>query len=198
MTYAVFFAVGLGVIAGRWLLPGSLYIHLDGITSLALAALVLGVGIDIGRNRSVWHRLQQLGFRILMVPLLVAIGSVTGASLAGLVMNMPFNEASAVGAGFGWYSLSGIILAQIYNVETGALAFLANVIRELIALISIPFLAKRIGKIAAIAPGGATTMDTTLPLIVRFAGPEVAVIAFFSGVILTLAVPFLVPLLISF
>ena len=197
MTYAVFLAVALGVVAGRWLLPITLYGYLDGITTFSLAVLVFGVGIDIGRNRSVWQRLGQLGLRILVVPFLVGVGSIGGAALAGVFLNMPFNEASAVGAGFGWYSLSGIILAQIYNVEIGALAFLANVIREIIALISIPVLAKTMGKMAAIAPGGATTMDTTLPLIVRFAGPEVAIIAFFSGVVLTLAVPFLVPLLIS-
>ena len=197
MTSWVLGAVFAGIVAGRWFMPVSLYGYLDSITSIALAALVFGVGIDVGRNRGVWQRLKSMGLHILMVPLLVAVGSIVGAALAGRLLGMPYNEASAVGAGFGWYSLSGIILAQIYNVETGALAFLANVIREVLALVSIPFLARKVGKLTAIAPGGATTMDTTLPLIVRFAGPEVAVIAFFSGVVLTMAVPVLVPLLIN-
>jgi uncharacterized membrane protein YbjE (DUF340 family) len=197
VTFAVFLAVASGIAAGRWLLPLALYSHLDSITSFALAALVFGVGIDIGRNRSVWQRLRQLGFQILIIPCIIAIGSITGAVLAGMVIRIPYNEASAVGAGFGWYSLSGIILAQIYNVETGALAFLSNVIREIIALVSIPVVAKRGRADCQHCPGAATTMDTTLPLIVRFGGPETAVIAFFSGVILTLAVPILVPLFIN-
>ncbi len=197
MTVWVLTAVVAGIAAGRWLIPGEVYGQLDQISTVALAVLVFGVGIDVGRNRGVWQRIQSMGLTILMVPLLVALGSVAGAVLAGHFLGMPFNEAGAVGAGFGWYSLSGIILAQIYNVETGALAFLANVIREVLALITIPLLARYVGRLSAIAPGGATTMDTTLPLIVRFAGPEVAIIAFFSGVILTLAVPVLVPLLIN-
>ena len=197
MTVWILLAVGAGIAAGHWLIPVNVYGHLDNITTVALAALVFGVGIDVGRNRSVWQRMRSMGVKIVAIPLMVALGSIAGAAIAGRVLGMPFNESSAIGAGFGWYSLSGIILAQIYNVETGALAFLANVIREVMALVMIPFLVRHVGRLAAIAPGGATTMDTTLPLIVRFAGPDTAVIAFFSGVVLTMAVPLLVPLLIN-
>ncbi|MFZ5648571.1 MAG: lysine exporter LysO family protein [Bacillota bacterium] len=110
---------------------------------------------------------------------------------------MPLKEASAVGAGFGWYSLSGVILSQIYSVEAGALAFLTNVMREIIAFVLIPVLAARIGSLAAVAPGGATTMDTTLPLIARSTDADTTVIAFVNGATLSAMVPVLVPLLIG-
>jgi len=42
---------------------------------------------------------------------------------------------------------------------------LADVVRELRALVLIPVLVTYTGKLVAIAPGGATTMDSTLPLI---------------------------------
>jgi uncharacterized membrane protein YbjE (DUF340 family) len=197
MTWIVFGAVAMGIIAGRFILPMSWFGSLDTVASFALAALVFGVGIDIGRNRNAWLGLRKLGLRIVWIPVCIAMGSIAGAVIAGYALGMPFNESGAVGAGFGWYSLSGIIITQVYNVETGALAFLANVIREILALMSIPFLARYVGKLTAIAPGGATTMDTTLPMILRFSGSEIALIAFFSGVVLTLAVPILVPIIIG-
>ena len=113
-----------------------------------------------------------------------------------MLTGLPPNEAAAVGAGFGWYSLSGALLAQIYNAPTGALAFLSNVLRELMAVVAMPILATRLPPAAAMAPGGATTMDTTLPIIARSMGSEAALLAFASGAALTILVPVLVPILI--
>lgn len=110
---------------------------------------------------------------------------------------MPMNESAAIGAGFGWYSLSGGLLAKIYSVETGALAFLTNVSRELITFVVTPILAAKAGRMAAVAPGGATTMDTTLPLIARVTDPETALVALVNGTVLSSLVPVLVPLFIS-
>lgn len=196
MTGLILGTVAAGVLAGRFFIPAGVAGSLDALTSFALGLMVLGVGIDVGRNREAWTNLRRLGARVLFVPGAIAVGSIAGAMGAGLLLSLPANEAGAVGAGFGWYSLSGILLSRVYRVDTGALAFLANVFREVIAVVLMPVLARHAGKVTAIAPGGATTMDTTLPVIVRFVGTEVAMIAFISGVVLTLAVPFLVPLLI--
>ena len=196
MTGIILGMVGAGILAGRYLLPAGVVGALDSISVAALGLLALGVGIDIGRNRDAWRTLRQLGGRIVLVPLSVATGSIGGAILAGIWLHLPANASGAVGAGFGWYSLSGILLSKLATVEIGALAFLTNVFREVIAVGLMPVLARYTGKITAIAPGGATTMDTTLPVIVKYVGAEVAVIAFVSGVLLTLAVPVLVPLII--
>ncbi len=77
----------------------------------------------------------------------------------------------------------------------GAIGFLTNVIRELLAFVLIPVLAARLDPLTAIAPAGATAMDTTLPLIQRAAGSTTAIIAFVSGTVLSSAVPVLIPLL---
>ncbi|MBS3786966.1 LysO family transporter, partial [Candidatus Bipolaricaulota bacterium] len=55
---------------------------------------------------------------------------------------------------------------------------------------------KFLGKIVSIAPGGATTMDVTLPLLKEIGGEEIILPAFFSGAVLSSLVPLLVPLLI--
>lgn len=72
---------------------------------------------------------------------------------------------------------------------------MTNVLRELMAFLMIPFVARHFGRYAAVAPSGATAMDTTLPVIARATDDETALIAVISGVVLTALVPVLVPLL---
>jgi uncharacterized membrane protein YbjE (DUF340 family) len=197
MTALILVSVSLGIVAGALgLLPAAYVSSLNPISEFALGVILLGIGAEIGHNRQAWRALWSLGPRVLLAPAAIAIGSICGAALAGMFLGLPANESMAVGAGFGWYSLSGVLLAQIYNVSTGALAFLSNVFRELIAVVLMPVLALRLAPIVAMAPGGATTMDTTLPIIVRCMGPEAALIAFASGATLTALVPILVPILI--
>ncbi len=187
-----------GVIAGKYLLPSFLLDQLDTIITGALSLMVFCVGIDIGRNRSAWQRICTLGWKILMVPIAVAIGSLTGACVAKLVFwDMPLKELLAVGAGFGWYSLSGVLIADIYNLELGAVAFMSNVFREMIAFLIIPMLVGFVGKIVCIAPGGATTMDSTLPLISKVTDSNTVLIAFTNGLVLTLLVPVLIPAILA-
>jgi len=56
------------------------------------------------------------------------------------------------------------------------------------------FIAKYLNHYTAIAPAGATSMDTTLPLISRYTSEKIAVISFINGVILSTLVPILVPM----
>jgi len=197
MTWFVVGAILFGVIMGRWFIPEALTLYIDPVTTLALCAMLVGIGIDIGSKRETWGKLWEMGVKVFLVPVLVAVGSLAGAAAGGTIMGMPLNESTAIGAGFGWYSLSGVLLAKIYSVETGALAFLTNVARELIAFLIIPLLAARTIGVVAVAPGGATTMDTTLPLIARVTDPETAIIAVVNGLVLSSMVPELVPLFIS-
>lgn len=118
--------------------------------------------------------------------------------LVSLPLRLPTTEALTVGAGFGWYSLSGILVARLHSPGLGALAFVTNVVRELLAFLLVPVLTARIGTLAAIAPCGATAMDTTLPVVCQAAGPTAAVTAFLSGLTLSLSVPILVPVLVRF
>jgi uncharacterized membrane protein YbjE (DUF340 family) len=197
MTVLILLSVSLGIAGGALgLLPAAYIASLNPIAEFALGVILLGIGAEMGHNRQAWRALKRLGPRVFLVPAGIAIGSIAGAALMGSLLGLPANEAMAVGAGFGWYSLSGVLLAQIYSVSTGALAFLSNVFRELIAVVLMPLLALRLAPAVALAPGGATTMDTTLPIIARCMGSEAALIAFASGATLTALVPMLVPILI--
>ena len=123
----------------------------------------------------------------------IAAGSILGALAAGIIIGMDPRYAMAIGAGFGWYSLSGVMLTGLVSAQIGTMALLSNVFREMLSIVIMPIVVKYFGKIAAVAPGGATTMDTTLPIVVQYAGSEMSVISFVSGFTLSMLVIVLVP-----
>ena len=197
LTIIIVISVIIGILLGITVLKNSYLPIIEIITTYALAALLFGVGVDIGLNKEAFYELKVLGFKIILIPILIVIGTLLGTYLASLVLNMVAKEAMAVGAGFGWYSLSAVLITKIHSVELGSVAFLTNVFRELLTIISLPFVVKYIGKIPSIGPGGATTMDVTLPLIKKVSGEEIAVPAFISGVVLSSLVPILVPFILN-
>jgi len=164
----------------------------------ALYALLFLVGADIGGNPNAWKTLKKASLAVILVPLSIAVGSLVGAGLFSLLLpRISVKDAAAIGAGFGYYSLSSIIITQIKGSTLGVIALLANLSREIITLIFAPLFVRLFGKLAPIASGGATAMDTTLPMTARFSGKEYAIIAFFSGIVLTVLVPILVPFILS-
>mgnify|MGYP003757059201 FL=1 len=171
--------------------------YIDLISTLALNLLLFSVGIELGRNKEIWQRLANYGWRIILIPLGVALGTLLGSAFISQAIDLPVNQALAVGAGFGWYSLSGVLLNELVSPELGTIAFLSNVFRELLAVIIIPLVALKFGSLTAVAPGGATSMDTTLPFVNKAAGADIALMAFISGATLTALVPILVPLFVN-
>jgi uncharacterized membrane protein YbjE (DUF340 family) len=196
MNVGIIAALASGIVVGLFLFPRSLLQYTGLITDIGLCALLFFVGIDIGRNKNIINQIKACGLKILLIPLMIALGSITGSILGGFVLGLPLNESGAVGAGFGWGSLSGILLSD-YSAETGAIAFIANMCRDIISLTTIPYIAKYIGKLESIAPAGATAMDMSLPIISKSTDSTTAVISFITGVLLSMLVPVLVPLLIS-
>lgn len=190
----LFFIAGLfsGVFA---LVPAFLY--KSEMTLYALYLLLLLVGIGMGGNNQTWQMFKRSNLKILLVPLSVLMGTLLGAGLISVCLqDYTLRESLAVVSGFGYYSLSSILITQLKGEALGVLALLSNIIREVATLLMAPVLVKYFGNLAPIASGGATSMDTTLPVVVKFAGQEYAVISVFNGIILSLAVPFLIPLIL--
>ena len=162
-----------------------------------LFALLFLVGAGIGGNPEMRELLRRLDPRMALVPLVAVIGTLLGVGIISIaVPDVRLREALAVGAGFGYYSLSSVLITQIRGETLGVLALLANVLRELATLVASPLLARHFGRLAPIVSGGATATDTTLPIIVQCAGAEYAVLAVFSGMVLSLLVPFLITFLL--
>ncbi len=197
MTLRILSSLVLGILAGRFLLPASIVGTIGTITDISLAALLFAVGFDLGKEADLRQKIKDLPRVSLAVPFLVALGSVAGAMISGSLAGMLAGEAAMVGAGFGWYSLSAVIITQTYDVTLGALALLSNVLREVFALLLIPLIAKRAGYLPAVAPGGATAMDVTLPIIAQNTDAQTTLVAFYSGTVLTALVPLVIPLIIT-
>jgi uncharacterized membrane protein YbjE (DUF340 family) len=164
------------------------------LTEYSLFLMLILIGYDMGRDKESLKKLLNTDRRAFLLPLGTVVGTLVGGYIASFVINLSAKDSMAIASGFGWYSLSAIIIADAKGADLGSIAFLTNVSRELFSIILIPFVVKYIGPYVAIAPGGATTMDTTLPLIEKYAGESAAVIAFIHGFILSALVPFCVSL----
>lgn len=196
MTIAIILTVIAGVLAGYFFLPEVFVENTEHILTAGLCLLLFMVGIDIGRQGTVISDIRKNGLRILTVPLFVILGTLAGAAAAALLTGMALRDSAAVAAGLGWYSLAPIILSE-YSAQLSAISFLSNVMRELIAIITIPIVAKYIGYIEACAPPGAAAMDTCLPLVERATNSTTAVYSFVSGLVLSCVIPVLVPAIMS-
>ena len=119
------------------------------------------------------------------------------ASVSLLLTHRSLTDCLAIGSGFGYYSLSSIFITEYRGAELGTIALLANISRELLTLLAAPLLARWFGLLAPISAGGATTMDTTLPVITRVSGQEFVVVSIFHGFVTDFSVPFLVTLFCS-
>jgi uncharacterized membrane protein YbjE (DUF340 family) len=154
-----------------------------------LLVLLFLAGADIGRLKGL-----RLSPRLAAVPLV----SLASSLAAGLAFYLWLGVSPAVAVGMGWYSFTGpYLLSASGDAVLGTLGFLANFFREQLTFILTPLLAGRVQPDAALAIGGATTMDNTLPLYRSVYGAEAVVPAVVNGVVLTLAVPIVVPLVYS-
>jgi uncharacterized membrane protein YbjE (DUF340 family) len=191
-----FFALGV-ILAVTSLVPDA--IIKNDLSAYALYLLMFLVGIGIGADKKAWEILKNAKLKIVLVPITVIIGTMVGVAFISVFLkDISLRESLAVGAGFGYYSLSSIFIGQISGQALGVVALISNISREIITLLGTPLLVRYFGKLAPIASGGATAMDTTLPIITKFTGKEYAIISVFSGVVLTILVPFLVTFILKF
>lgn len=194
MTIIILVVILIGAWLGHHLIDPSFVNQIDDITFIVLCALLFFVGIGIGQNKSIFQDLKKIGIKFLLVPIGTVLGSLLGGIVSGMLLHMDLFNSLAIASGFGYYSLSSTLLFQLEGVEIGTIAFLTNVLREVLALLLIPFLAKYLSGYSAVTISGATSMDTTLPLIKRATNEKIALIAFIHGVLLSIIVPFLVNL----
>ncbi|GKX30111.1 membrane protein [Vallitalea longa] len=196
MSIKILLVIIVGILSGYYIIPDTMTLNTDLWLDIGLCLLLFFVGIDISKNKNVINDIKKMGFRILLFPLLIGVGSILGGIVGGYIIGLNFNEGGAVGAGFGWYSLSAIILSE-HSAKLSALAFISNVTREILAFILIPFISKYIGLTETISIAGATSMDTALPIISKNTNAIITIIAFVSGIILSILVPFCVSIIIS-
>lgn len=169
------------------------------LSFVALVALIFCVGISIGHNiNDIRTNLRTLGARMLLLPVATILGTMAGCiAVSAMMPSRSMTDVLAVGSGFGYYSLSSIFITEYRGAELGTIALLANIFREIITLLCAPLLCKVFGPLAPISSGGATSMDTTLPIITAASGKKFAVLSVYHGFVVDFSVPFLVTLFCS-
>lgn len=197
MIARMFILVVAGILYGYFTSLDFLRTYIDSIITIFVGVLLFTIGLSVGNQREMLQKLDRKSIRMLLLPIFVGIGSVLGCVIAGLFLSLPVNQTSAIGAGFGWFTLSGAMLTQLCNAKVGAIAFFTNFIRDVIALTMMPLIAARLGNYAAIASCGNTSSDILLPAIQKYLGNETVIIAVIHGILLNAAVPLLISLLIT-
>ena len=182
----------LGVCLGRLDLAPALLMD-SRVTFAALCCLLFCVGMSIGSNDNIVSEFRSLNPRLALLPVATILGSFAGSLVAWLFLQYRgVTDCMAVGSGFAYYSISSIFITQYRGAELGTVAVLANIYREILTLLIAPLLAKVFGPLAPISSGGATTMDTTLPIISQTCGQQYVVVSLFHGFVVDFSVPFLV------
>ena len=202
-TIAVVSVFVLGCLAG-WsgvIDPESFGTALNDVTMAILFVLVFLVGISMGANPELKAIIKAVRPRIFLVPVASVAGTLVFTAAASLFLEQwSLSDCLAVGSGFGYYSLSSVLIAQYKEIslgaqlaaELGTVALLTNIFREMFTIICTPLLGRWFGPFAPIASAGVTAVDVCLPVIVRFTGDRMLPAAIVSGVITDFSVPILV------
>jgi uncharacterized membrane protein YbjE (DUF340 family) len=184
----------LGIICGMMdVIPTA--VHESDISLYVLCALMFCVGTSIGNDPKTVNDFKLLPKKLLLLPIATILG--TWAALVFVDLLLEFRttqQCYAVGSGFGYYSLSSIFITEYMGVELGTLALLTNIARELLTLLVAPLLVKVFGPLSIISAGGATTMDTVLPSVIRYSGKKYAILSIYQGFVVDFSVPFMVTL----
>lgn len=194
----VFFAVGVALgyadAVPTWLLDPDL-------PMIILSVMVVLVGLGLGAGDNLHYMLRTFNWRMLLLPLCTIVGTLLFSALGVLVLRgFSLTDCLAVGSGFGYYSLSSVLIADLKSATLGVqgaaelatVALLANVVREMIALFGMPLFARWGGPLAPISVAGVTSMDVCLPSIARYSGNDLVPLAILHGIVLEVCVPILV------
>jgi len=175
--------VGYGV--GRGVaLPTDLLITV--VLTVLLAVVGYQIELHLPSVRRAWLSIVSAG-----------AGAVGAAAVLTLLVRAPPGATFATGLGFGWYSLTGPLVAARLGATLGLYAFLTNFLREALTMLLAPYLGSRLRGEGLAALGGATAMDTTLYFVSRYGDRRAGALAVASGLTLTVAASLLVPLVLA-
>ena len=183
-----------GLVYGYFDVESSFISAITQNTHIVLYILMFSVGISIGMYDGIVQKIREYHIKIFIIPIGIIIGSLLGGIICSMIVKMPVGHGTAIASGLGWYSLSGATISKLVSEEAGSIAFLSNLMREIFSFFIIPFLAVHFNYYTCIAPAGATSEDTTLPVMLKYTNEETVVLSVLNGVICS----FCVPILISF
>ncbi|WP_239544396.1 lysine exporter LysO family protein [Marinomonas foliarum] len=165
---------------------------MDELVTGLLYVLLFLIGCQLRQGN---HRLRKLFLNSqgVIIALVTIFTTLLAGWIGSFVLGLSWNQGLAVVSGFGWYSLSGILITGLGDPVLGTTAFLLDLGREILSLMLIPFLA-RLNSHMSVGYSGATAMDFTLPMLGKFHGAQIIPVCIASGFIMSILVPILIPL----
>jgi len=201
-TIIVICVVG-GLLFG-WLIADKLFSDMNAFDDLGgmlirigLCLMLFLIGFDMGVEGTVIDNFKRAGWRVIAFPFFIMAGTLAASAICAIFLPITLREGLAIGAGFGWYSFAPAAIMERGHITAGAISFMHNIIREYISVLTIPIVAKRVGYLEGMSVCGCSAMDVCLPIIERSTRSDIAVYAFISGAVQSMAVPILVPLLLG-
>lgn len=165
-------------------------IHLNSWSLLLIFMFLIGLDLAHSPLDKSW-----MNWRILLVPMGAIIGSLLGACFSVLIIhNITLKDLIMLSQGYGFYSMTGIVITELRNAELGSIALLNDLFREIFAILLMYIFGWKYPR-SAIASAGATSMDVTLPMVKQACGNDFIPHAMVSGFILSILAPIAVSIL---
>lgn len=158
-------------------------------STYALVLLIFFVGIQL-RNNGIALKEVLFNKRGLYTGIIFIFTSLIGGVISAYVLHLPITQGLAIASGFGWYSLSSVVINDAWGPVFGSIAFFNDLSREILSLFVIPFFMFNY-RSTAVGMAGATALDCTLPIIQRSGGIEVVPLAISFGFITNIVPPIL-------
>ncbi len=96
--------------------------HATEASEYTLIFLLFLIGIQL-RNNGMTLKQIVLNRRGMMVAVIVVASSLAGGVINAFILDLPLKTSLAMASGFGWYSLSGILLTESFGPVIGSAAF---------------------------------------------------------------------------
>ncbi|MFC0180348.1 lysine exporter LysO family protein [Thorsellia kenyensis] len=187
-AFELLICVAIGLIAGLLthdtLFEPLMHYALD-ISQYALIFLIFLVGILLRQSQLTLKQII-LNKKGLMLSFIILASSLLAGYFSGLLLGIELKISLALSSGFGWYSLSGILISEAYGPLYGSIAFFNDLAREILVILLIPMIGHS-HKYISLGLSAATSMDFTLPILQKYSGIEIVPAAIVQGFILSLA-----------
>lgn len=170
------------------------------LSHIALGLLVFQVGLGLGARPDFRTIASSVNIRTLLLPVSTILGTVIFTFMASYLVSYSAKDTLAIGCGFGYYSLSSMLIVTLKSASAGVeaatematLSLLVNMIREVSALVLCRGIAARGKASSAISLAGINSMDVCLPMICQRPSQEnVMLPAIIHGIFLEFSVPVL-------
>lgn len=189
------FCVIFGFLIGG-ILPSTMMPPENTMTGL-LMLLILLVGIGL-KGSGITLKEVLLSKRGMQTSVIFTLSVLMGGVIFWLLFDeVSLTQSLALASGFGWYSLSAIVMTDAYGAVWGSIALFNDLVREFFALLFIPLFMRKYPS-AAVGLGGATSLDFTLPVIQQSGGLGIVPLAISFGFIINIVAPVLMVVFASF